>query len=168
MNNRIITALSFFVVPVMVLANSFAIVIDRTTYSKAKDAVENYRKAVEHDGLKTYLIVAEWANPSQVKDSLKALYNRDKTLEGCVLIGDIPIAMIRNAQHMTTAFKMNEQTFPIRESSVPSDRFYDDLHLKFKYLSQDKEDSALYYYKLTEDSPQRLNPNFYSARIFFL
>lgn len=165
MNNRIITALSFFVVPVMVLANSFAIVIDRTTYSKAKDAVENYRKAVEHDGLKTYLIVAEWANPSQVKDSLKALYNRDKTLEGCVLIGDIPIAMIRNAQHMTTAFKMNEQTFPIRESSVPSDRFYDDLHLKFKYLSQDKEDSALYYYKLTEDSPQRLNPNFYSARI---
>lgn len=165
MNNRIITALSFFVSPVMVLANSFAIVIDRTTYSKAKDAVENYRKAVEHDGLKTYLIAAEWANPSQVRDSLKALYNRDKTLEGCVLVGDIPIAMIRNAQHMTTAFKMNEQTFPIRESSVPSDRFYDDLHLKFKYLSQDKEDSALYYYKLTEDSPQRLNPNFYSARI---
>lgn len=165
MNNRIITALSFFVAPVMVLANSFAIVIDRTTYSKAKDAVENYRKAVEHDGLKTYLIAAEWANPSQVRDSLKALYNRDKTLEGCVLVGDIPIAMICNAQHMTTAFKMNEQTFPIRESSVPSDRFYDDLHLKFKYLSQDKEDSALYYYKLTEDSPQRLNPNFYSARI---
>lgn len=165
MNNRIITALSFFVVPVMALANSFAIVIDRTTYSKAKDAVENYRKAVEHDGLKTYLIAAEWANPSQVRDSLKALYNRDKTLEGCVLVGDIPIAMIRNAQHMTTAFKMNEQTFPIRESSVPSDRFYDDLHLKFKYLSQDKDDSALYYYKLTEDSPQRLNPNFYSARI---
>lgn len=165
MNNRIITALSFFVAPVMVLANSFAIVIDRTTYSKAKDAVENYRKAVEHDGLNTYLIAAEWANPSQVRDSLKALYNRDKTLEGCVLVGDIPIAMIRNAQHMTTAFKMNEQTFPIRESSVPSDRFYDDLHLKFKYLSQDKEDSALYYYKLTEDSPQRLNPNFYSARI---
>lgn len=165
MNNRIITALSFFVAPVMVLANSFAIVIDRTTYSKAKDAVENYRKAVEHDGLKTYLIAAEWANPSQVRDSLKALYNRDKTLEGCVLVGDIPIAMIRNAQHMTTAFKMNEQTFPIRESSVPSDRFYDDLHLKFKYLSQDKEDSALFYYKLTEDSPQRLNPNFYSARI---
>lgn len=165
MNNRIITALSFFVVPVMVLANSFAIVIDRTTYSKAKDAVENYRKAVEHDGLKTYLIAAEWANPSQVRDSLKALYNRDRTLEGCVLVGDIPIAMIRNAQHMTTAFKMNEQTFPIRESSVPSDRFYDDLHLKFKYLSQDKDDSALYYYKLTEDSPQRLNPNFYSARI---
>lgn len=165
MNNRIITALSFFVAPVMVLANSFAIVIDRTTYSKAKDAVENYRKAVEHDGLKTYLIAAEWANPSQVRDSLKALYNRDKTLEGCVLVGDIPIAMIRNAQHMTTAFKMNEQTFPIRESSVPSDRFYDDLHLKFKYLSQDKEDSALYYYRLTEDSPQRLNPNFYSARI---
>lgn len=165
MNNRIITALSFFVAPVMVLANSFAIVIDRTTYSKAKDAVENYRKAVEHDGLKTYLIAAEWANPSQVRDSLKALYNRDKTLEGCVLVGDIPIAMISNAQHMTTAFKMNEQTFPIRESSVPSDRFYDDLHLKFKYLSQDKEDSALYYYKLTEDSPQRLNPNFYSARI---
>ena len=36
---------------------------------------------------------------------------------------------LRNFQHGTTAFKMNEKEFPIEESSVTSDRFYDDLDL---------------------------------------
>ena len=50
-----------------------------------------------------------------------------------VFIGDVPYVMVRNAQHMTTAFKMDEKKFPIDESSVCSDRFYDDLHLEFEY-----------------------------------
>lgn len=147
------------------LANSFAIVIDRATLQKTQSAVEEYRKAVEADGLKTYVIAAEWKSPTQVRDSLEALYLRDRSLEGCVLVGDVPIAMIRNAQHMTTAFKMDEKAFPIMESSVPSDRFYDDLHLKFDYIEQDKNNPQLHYYKLREDCPQRLSPTFYSARI---
>lgn len=39
------------------------------------------------------------------------------------LIGDVPVALVRNAQHMTTAFKMNEKAFPWDQSSVPTDRF---------------------------------------------
>lgn len=151
--------------PLAAEANSFAIVIDSKTLEKTHDAVEAYSKAVEHDGLKTYVMAAEWQSPHQVRDSLAALYQRDQSLEGCVLIGDIPVAMIRNAQHMTTAFKMNEETFGINESSVPSDRFYDCLSLKFKYLKQDSKNPLLHYYKLTEDSPQTLHPTFYSARI---
>ncbi len=86
-------------------------------------------------------------------------------MEGLVLIGDVPVALVRNAQHMTTAFKMNEKAFPWDQSSVPTDRFYDDLNLKFEFIRQDSVNHQHFYYKLTEDSPQRLNPTFYSARI---
>ena len=151
--------------PLAAEANSFAIVIDSKTLNHTRDAVVAYSNAVEHDGLKTYIIAADWQTPHQVRDSLSALYQRDPMLEGCVFVGDIPVAMIRNAQHMTTAFKMNEAAFGINESSVPSDRFYDCLTLKFKYLSRDAKNPQLHYYKLTEDSPQTLSPTFYSARI---
>ena len=49
---------------------------------------------------------------------------------------------------MTTAFKMNENTFPIEESSVTSDRYYDDLHLDFNLSS--RMGAPLVYYNLTE------------------
>ena len=66
---------------------------------------------------------------------------------------------------MTTAFKMNEDEFPFPESSVPSDRFYDDLHLTFDFICQDSVNTSHFYYKLREDSPQQLRPTFYSGRI---
>jgi hypothetical protein len=152
-------------IPMALYANSFAIVIDDVTYEKTHQAVEKYRRAVEHDGLKTYLLKNKWSCPQEIRDSLVALYKRDPKLEGIVLIGDIPVPMIRNAQHMTTAFKMNEATFSIQESSVPSDRFYDDLHLEFKFIKQDADNKSLFYYKLSENSSQILKPSFYSARI---
>lgn len=155
-------ALSF---PLLTKANSFAIVVDDLTLQHTRKALTAYQQAVEHDGLKTYVLHADWRTPQQVRDSLNALYQRDRLLEGIVLVGDIPVAMIRNAQHLTSAFKMNEKAFSLRESSVPSDRFYDDLHLRFRFISQDKDDPQLFYYKLTEDSPQTLSPTFYSARI---
>ena len=37
---------------------------------------------------------------------------RESRLEGAVFIGDIPIPMIRKAQHMTSAFKMDEEKSP--------------------------------------------------------
>jgi hypothetical protein len=151
--------------PMTLYANSFAIVIDNTTYEKAFQAVEHYRKAVEYDGLKTYIIKSNWHSPQEVRDSLIKLYRCDNKLEGIVLVGDIPVAMIRNAQHMTTAFKMNETEYPFQESSVPSDRFYDDLHLKFTFIKQDTDNKSWFYYKLSEDGPQTLKPTYYSARI---
>lgn len=69
---------------------------------------------------------------------------RESRLEGAVFIGDIPIPMIRKAQHMTSAFKMDEEKSPRLDSSVPSDRFYDDFDLKFDYLGQDTT-SALFF-----------------------
>lgn len=143
----------------------FAIIVDEMTLEKTKGAIEAYRDALENDGLATYIVSEAWKNPDQVRKEIVKLYKRNPTLEGVVFIGDIPIALIRNAQHMTTAFKMNEETFPFPDSSVPSDRFYDDLHLTFDFIRQDSVNPLHFYYKLREDSPQRLNPTFYSGRI---
>lgn len=146
-------------------ATSFAIVTDKITYEKTSKAIAQYRNAIENDGLSTYILYADWENPEQLRNELQRLYKSDRTLEGIVLIGDIPVACIRNAQHLTTAFKMNEKKFPFPESSVPSDRFYDDLHLSFDFIAQDSINSSMFYYKLREDSPQKISPTFYSARI---
>ncbi|MGP1435629.1 MAG: HEAT repeat domain-containing protein [Phocaeicola sp.] len=144
---------------------AFAIITDEQTYVNCQPAISQYRDAVEQDGLSTYIIYDMWENPMAVRNAISNLYQTCPSLEGIVLVGDIPVAMIRNAQHMTTAFKMDEDKFPIRESSVPSDCFYDDLHLQFRFLKQDESDKALFYYELTEESPQHLHLNFYSARI---
>lgn len=144
---------------------AFAIITDNQTYANTKDAMLQYKTAVEGDGLATYLVSGDWQNPDQVKQEIIKIYKECPSLEGLVLVGDVPVALVRNAQHMTTAFKMNEKAFPWDQSSVPTDRFYDDLNLKFEYLKQDSVNRQHFYYKLTEDSPQQLNPTFYSARI---
>ncbi|GAA4512970.1 HEAT repeat domain-containing protein [Sphingobacterium thermophilum] len=144
---------------------AFAIFIDIETYKHTRDAVKAYRDIVEKDGLPTYIVSGDFKKPEEVKNEILKLYNAKQSLEGVVFIGEIPIVMIRNAQHMTTAFKMNEDKFPIYESSVPSDRFYDDLNLTFDYIKQDDREPIIHYYKLREDSPQHLNPSIYSARI---
>lgn len=144
---------------------TFAIIIDQATYDNTREAVELYRSAVEADGLGTYIVSAPWTTPEEVRDELVKLNGRKPPLEGVVFIGDIPVAMIRQGQHMTTAFKMNEEKFPMVESSVPSDRYYDDLRLTFDFVKRDSLNPHLFYYNLRGDCPQRLNPTFYSARI---
>lgn len=144
---------------------AFAIFVDQTTYNNTKSALNAYQQKVESDGLPTYIITGNFERPEDVKKEIIKLYNQKPSLEGVVFIGDIPIPMIRNAQHMTTAFKMNEEKFPFDQSSVPSDRYYDDLNLSFDYIKQDPQNKLLHYYKLTESSVQKLNPSIYSARI---
>lgn len=154
--------------PAQKSATSFAVVIDATTYEKCRAEVMAYRDALTKDGLAVYTISNEWSSPEEVRAELAKLYKsnlKKMPLEGCVFIGDVPYVSVQNAQHMTTAFKMNEERFPINEASVTSDRFYDDLNLKFEFIKRDSLDELRYYYKLSEESPQHLNPTFYSGRI---
>lgn len=51
------------------------------------------------------------------------------------------------------------------DSSVPSDRFYDDFDLKFDYLGQDTTSALFFYYNLAADSPQALCCDIYTGRI---
>ena len=144
---------------------SFAVIIDRETFDKTENEVLAYRDAVESDGLSTYILINDWTSPDQIKSEIVDLYHKAKNFEGIVLIGDIPIPMIRNAQHMTSAFKLDEARYPWFRSSVASDRFYDDFDLQFDYLGRDSVHTLCYYYSLKPESPQRIEKDIYSGRI---
>ncbi|MBP5518551.1 MAG: hypothetical protein J6X91_07855 [Bacteroidales bacterium] len=151
----------------------FAIVIDGKTFSNVKDQVYSYRDALSKDGLDAYIISGDWENPDQVREEIRKVYlANQKNFEGIVLVGDIPVVMVRNAQNMTRRFKMNENQFEKGRSSVPSDRFYDDLGLEFEFISKSKRVSGadgreLFFYNLKPESRQYLAPDFYSGRIMY-
>lgn len=150
-------------------SSSVAVVVDRTTYEKVKGEVDAYVKSMEikngngqlaRTGI---LVIDKWGHPDSIKNCLYDLY-KNKNLEGAVFVGDIPVPMVRDAHHFTTAFKMSPKR-DWKESSVPSDRFYDDFHLKFDYLKQDGDVKLYHYYSLRADSPQEIHCDIYSGRI---
>lgn len=142
---------------------SVAVVVDSLTYQKVTSSVDGYVKSLGKVGKKGILLVDNWGVPDSIRVRLEQMY-RKANLEGAVLVGDIPVAMIRDAQHMCSAFKMDQKYKMIR-SSVPSDRFYDDFSLKFKYIGREDKDSRLFYYSLASDSAQKVHCDIYSSRI---
>ena len=144
---------------------SFALVTDPRTLKNCGPALEAYRKSVCADGLDAFIAAKDWASPDELRDSL-IHYHRAKALEGAVFIGDIPIAMVTGAQHLTSAFKMDENgRWPRRDCSVPSDRFYDDFDLKFTAHGRDSVETNFFYYSLAPDSPQHISCDIYTGRI---
>lgn len=144
----------------------FAIVIDPKSYSEAKKEVDAYAKSLENDGLQPVILNKNVDSPESIRKQLQKLYSDKKNpIEGAVFIGDIPIPMLRDAQHLTSAFKMNQKEYPWNESSVPSDRYYDDFDLKFDYIRQDSVQPLYHYFSLRPDSPQFLSPDIYTGRI---
>lgn len=147
-------------------ARGFAIVVDSASYAQAKPQIEAYAAEIERSGLKVYTVIDCWGVPDSLRSRLIELHADKKApIEGAVFMGDIPIPMIRDAQHMTSAFKMNQKTFDKKQSSVPSDRFYDDFSLEFRFIERDEDIPDYFYYSLTETSAQRLCPDIYSGRI---
>lgn len=141
------------------------VVVDAKSYEEASAEIIAYKNILEEQGLGVTLLIGKWSSPDQLKREIIKVYKKKPVMEGLVLIGDIPIVRVRNFQHATTAFKMNEEEFPMVESSVTSDRFYDDLDLEFEFIEVDKENPLQFYYKLKESSPQKIESEFYSARI---
>lgn len=165
--NKILATIILLLWPLCQMAakDGFAIVIDPASYNEARTEVDAYAESIERlHGLKVYTIIDNWHVPDSIRATLMRLHTQKREpIVGTVLIGDIPIAMIRDGQHMTSAFKMN-QINDRRESSVPSDRFFDDFGLKFKSLGKDEE-KPYFYYSVTADSRQRVQPDIYSGRI---
>jgi len=143
---------------------SFAIIVDSDTYRACKIEIDSYKLLLDKEGLRSFIVDRNWTNPQEVKDELLTLY-KNKYIEGAIFIGEIPIPMIRDAQHFTSAFKMDQERYPKDVSSVPSDRFYDDFDLKFDYLSQDSVKRLFHYYSLRWDSPQKISCDIYSGRL---
>lgn len=144
--------------------STVAVVVDEVTYSKIGDAVDQYVAAISLPDRTGVLVVDKWQHPDSIRAELKKMYDND-CLEGAVFVGNIPIPMVRDAQHFATAFKMDQFSNPWIESSIPTDRFYDDFDLKFDYLKQDSVKSIAHYYSLRADSPQEICSDIYSARI---
>ena len=144
---------------------SFAIFVDEVTYSKIGKSIDDYKSSIESKNLPCYIISASWKSPDEVRAEIIKLYNAKPKLEGVVFIGDIPVVMIRDAQHYTSAFKMDQKKFAFKRSSVPSDRFYDDFDLNFKFLKKDTTDELINYYSLLPTSSPVIEKEIYSARI---
>lgn len=144
---------------------SFAIFTDSKTYEQCSAELSAYKKVLEAEGLGTYIVYSDWNSPDEVKAQILKLSRKRPALEGIVLVGDMPIVMVRGGQHFTTAFKMNEETYPEFESSVPSDRFYDDFDLRFDFIKRDSLRSDVFYYHLSEQGAQAIRPSIYSARM---
>jgi hypothetical protein len=142
-----------------------AIFTDQKTFEKIRDALFLYKNTMEEDGLSAYLVVEDWQNPEEVKSCIMELVSQKPPLEGIVLVGDIPVPMILDAQHLTSAFKIDQKRYPKQRTAVPSDRFYDDFHLRFEFVARDTARPLLFYYSLSPDSPQRINADIYSGRI---
>lgn len=82
---------------------TFAIVVDTRTYQAAETEVKAYQASVERSGLGTYVIDDHWGSPQPIRELLLALHRQEQApLEGAVFIGEIPVPMIRDAQHLTS------------------------------------------------------------------
>ena len=146
--------------------SGFAIVVDAKSYQQAKNEIDAYKKSIEQEGLKCFLVVDKWHHPDSIKNCLRDLYlSKDSPIEGAVFIGDVPVPMLRDAPYLSSAFKMDQDKYAWNRSSIPSDRFYDDFDLKFTFLKKDEKFPLLYYYSLNADSPQKLTVDIYTARI---
>jgi hypothetical protein len=144
----------------------FAIVVDQKSYEAAGSEIDDYARSVENQGLKVFLLAGNWNSPDTIREKLKKLhFSKTNPLEGAVFIGDIPVPMIRDAQHFTSAFKMDQERYPWNRSSIPSDRFYEDFDLQLTWLKQDSVNLLLHYFSLNAESAQRLTPDIYSGRI---
>lgn len=146
--------------------SSFAIFVDEQTYLHCQKELEQYRQVLIDEGLSTEIYHSDWASPEQVKEIILRLgRQKRRPLEGAVFVGQVPIVMVRGGQHLTTAFKMNEERYPMQESSVASDRYYDDFDLSFEFIARDSIDTCRFFYRLTSDGAQTLRPEIYTGRI---
>lgn len=142
---------------------SFAVITDSETMSRCRSEILEYKAVLEQEELPVFIVSHTWSDPYEIRTILRKLYD-ENDLEGCVFIGDIPIPMVTKAQHLTSAFKMDERKHPLRDTSIPTDRFYDDFDLEF--IPQGTEpDGLFHYYEMSPTSPQYIECDIYSARI---
>ncbi|MEA2076700.1 MAG: HEAT repeat domain-containing protein, partial [Candidatus Marinimicrobia bacterium] len=142
-----------------------AVFTDDICYQNTQQAIDAYCSSLDEEGYSVKMHAEKWEDPEAIRQILREI-DTDNNLEGAVFIGDIPIPMVQDAQHLTSAFKIDQTRFNKQRISVATDRYYDDLDLVFDFIQQDEEDPLLFYYSLSEKSPQYIEKDFYSGRIF--
>lgn len=142
----------------------FAIVADSHSLKTAGDEIKQYAAVLQAEGLDAVIIEDRWHHPDSIRMLLHNMNEANRGFEGAVFIGDIPVPMLRDAQHFTSAFKMDQERYPWHRSSIASDRFYEDFDLQFDFLRADTN-GLYFYYSLNPLSVQVLTPDIYSGRI---
>lgn len=145
----------------------FAIFVDSISQSKVACELSEYAQSVNRQGLNPEIVVINSdVTPDSIRSIIRSMATRKTSpIEGMVFVGDIPIPMLLDAQHFSSAFKAVQNPKRMEQSSIPSDRFYDDYDLEFDFVSRDAKKPLLYYYSLRADSPQKVSPKLYSGRI---
>ncbi|MEZ5966406.1 MAG: HEAT repeat domain-containing protein [Planctomycetota bacterium] len=146
--------------------SAFAIVVDDETWAAIPDAIRRYRDATETDGLATSIVVDDRHDPVALRQALRSLHQGVPSLEGAILVGAIPVPMLRGAQHLTTSFKLDEDRYPARRSSVPTDCTYEDFDLRVEPAGRDEQQALLHYFTLSPESVQLVQREIYTARLF--
>ena len=147
--------------------HGFAIFVDSISHSRVSAELDAYARSVDRQGLVSEIVVVTpQVTPDSLRSVIRTMASRKQSpIEGMVFVGDIPIPMLLDTQHFTSAFKVVQNMKRPERSACPSDRFYDDLSLKFDFVSRDDKKPLLYYYSLRPDSPQQCAPTLYSGRI---
>lgn len=134
--------------------HSLMIVVDDLTFEHCNSAIMDYKRALERGGLPTFVLSASWNSPEEVRRKIIEFYTHSH-LEGVVLLGDIPVPMIR---------KSADHKDPDNQEMVPSDRFYDTFDLVFESLNRQAD--GKYYYRVSAPvAHTRIKSQIYAARI---
>ncbi len=139
--------------------SGFAIVVDPVTLEKSGNAIESYKLMLEEEGLKVFIISDDWSNAEVIREELKKYYSSRPILEGAVFIGDVPIPHMMDAQNLASAYKRDQNRYPLEIAAIPSDRYYDDFNLEFEFIEKDSTKN-FYYYRLTKDPHNLSGPTF--------
>lgn len=145
---------------------SVALVVDADTRASAQAALDAWRAAQAARGVGVVLVVSEGASAEELREELRRLSDSAR-VEGAILAGDLPVPMLRGAQHLTSAFKMDEDAHPREESSVPSDAYYADFELAWRALPRAEGDGPLAWFELEAASAQRLERDIWVSRVAF-
>lgn len=148
------------------LACSIAAVVDARTWDVIQPSWERWRAAQAARGVGVTLVLLQDASAEVLRAELQRLSSSAR-IEGVVLCGEVPVPMLRGAQHLTSAFKMDEDRYPRTESSVPSDAYYADFDLVWTSLPREPADALRHYFELAPTSPQQLRRELWISRLGF-
>lgn len=145
---------------------STALVVDAATHESARASLDAWRAAHAARGVGVVLVLSEDASAEALREELRRLH-REARVEGAVLAGGLPVPMLRGAQHLTSAFKMDEDVHPREDSSVPSDAYYADFDLTWRGLPRAAGDGSLQWFELEGSSTQKLERDIWISRVAF-
>src|SRR5690606_34607094 len=126
---------------------------DDKTFDHCKSQIMEYKRAIEREGLPTFVLAANWINPQDIRLKLQE-FHRNQHLEGVLLLGNIPDV------HLT--FGKNKL------QSFLSDRFYDTFDVELTFLGTQPGATAgrpIPIYTIPDSAPTRFRSTLYSARL---